>query len=123
MNQRKTLAALAATLGSVIVTVFGVMAVSGLARASDGKSAESRSFQSAVTTDMLQCSEDAQCIVVQGWCTTFAINRARQAAYDAIPNDADGKGARNCPPGWLPPLPKAVCETKRCKLVSGHPEH
>ena len=89
---------------------------------SDIKPADRQSSQRAIPEHMFRCTEDAQCTVVQGWCITFAINKAYQTAYDAIPNDPNGKGARNCPPGWLPPLPKAVCETQRCKVMSGRPE-
>ena len=81
-----------------------------------------RAFLRALPEHMFRCLEDAQCAVVQGWCATFAINRANLATYDQIPPDPNGKGARGCPPGWVPPLPRAVCEAKLCKVVSSRPE-
>lgn len=107
---------------AALIPAFGMLAGNRIALASDVKPTKTPSLQSALPEDMFRCTQKAQCTVVQGWCTTFAINRAYLSSYDKIPNDADGKGARNCPPGWLPPLPIAVCESKRCKIVSGHPE-
>lgn len=107
---------------AALLLVFWMAPGIAVTLASNMKRADSPSSQRAIPEHMFRCTEDAQCTVVQGWCITFAINKAYQTAYDAIPNDANGKGARNCPPGWLPPLPKAVCETQRCKVMSGRPE-
>ena len=89
--------------------------------ADDTAGGEKPAFERALPARMFACTENAQCMVVQGWCASFAINKTELAAYDRIPADPQGKAARGCPPGWLPPLPEAVCVAKRCAVVSGRP--
>jgi hypothetical protein len=78
-------------------------------------------FRRALPERYFECRADGDCTMVQGWCATFAINTAVVEAYRKLPADPHGKGSSNCPPGWLPPLPMAVCVSQRCTVVSGHP--
>ncbi len=64
------------------------------------------------------CSVDANCTVVQGWCSVFSINRAYLPFFKSIPSDPNGKGARNCPGGWSVPDPRAACQKNRCQITS-----
>jgi hypothetical protein len=78
-------------------------------------------FRRALPEHYFECRADGDCAVVQGWCATFAINKVALEAYRNMPADTAGKASKNCPPGWLPPLPMAVCARQRCAVVSGRP--
>jgi hypothetical protein len=78
-------------------------------------------FRRALPAAYFQCRVDADCVIAQGWCATFAINKAMQAAFDALPADPKGKASGGCPPGWLPPSPRAVCIEGQCRVVSRLP--
>ena len=80
---------------------------------------EKSAFQRALPAEFFNCTSDSQCVIVQGWCATFAIKKSALKTFDQIPSDPAGKGARGCPPGWLPPQPAAVCVAKRCMVISG----
>ncbi len=102
----------------IVVIACWVLATSATALADNASGDEKPAFQRALPDRFFQCLSNSQCVVVQGWCATFAINKTELKAYEKIPADPAGKGARGCPPGWLPPGPKAVCEAKRCKVIS-----
>lgn len=78
-------------------------------------------FKRALPADYFECYADSQCVAVQGWCATFAINKVYVDAYEKIPADPKGKAAGQCPPGWVPPKPLAVCVQRQCSIVSGRP--
>lgn len=82
---------------------------------------ERPAFRRALPPNYFDCKSDSQCTVVQGWCATFAINKAYVGAYDRLPADPKGKASGGCPPGWLPPSPRAVCQQQQCVVESGRP--
>ena len=119
----KSLVRLFSLRGAIAISLLACAATAGSdPQYGDNSGINKPAFLRALPEHMFRCLEDAQCAVVQGWCATFAINRADLATYDQIPPDPNGKGARGCPPGWVPPLPRAVCEAKLCKVVSSRPE-
>ena len=66
---------------------------------------EKSAFQRALPAEFFNCTSDSQCVIVQGWCATFAIKKSALKTFDQIPSDPAGKGARGCPPGWFGPVP------------------
>ncbi|MCY4754473.1 hypothetical protein [Pelomonas aquatica] len=76
-------------------------------------------FRRALPAHYFGCHADSECVMVQGWCATFAINKAYREAYDKIPADPNGKGAGRCPPGWLPPKPRPACVQNQCSIERG----
>jgi hypothetical protein len=105
------------------MTKTGWTALLALATAGAASAAgdELPAFRRALPERYFECSADGDCAMVQGWCATFAINKAALEAYRQMPPDPAGRGAKNCPPGWLPALPRAVCVSQRCMVVSGRP--
>lgn len=77
--------------------------------------------KSSLPEDYFKCQSDNQCIVVQGWCSTFSINKKKIEAYNKIPEEVKGKDSKKCPPGWLPPNPNPVCLKKQCEVISLKP--
>lgn len=76
-------------------------------------------FKRALPARYFDCKADNECVMVQGWCATFAINKAYREAYDKIPADPNGKAAGGCPPGWLPPKPRPACIQNQCSIERG----
>ncbi|MCU6433702.1 hypothetical protein LPB67_07910 [Undibacterium sp. Jales W-56] len=79
---------------------------------------ESPAFKRALPEHYFKCHTDSECVMVQGWCSTFSINKAYADNYNKIPNDPKGKASRQCPPGWLPPNPHPVCVKSKCSIIS-----
>lgn len=79
---------------------------------------ESPAFKRALSEHYFKCHADNECVMVQGWCSTFSINKAYVHEYDKIPADPKGKASRQCPPGWLPPNPHPVCVKRQCSIIS-----
>ena len=73
-------------------------------------------FKRALPARYFECRSDNECVMVQGWCATFAINKAFSEAYEKIPADPAGKAAGKCPPGWLPPRPRPACIQNQCTI-------
>jgi len=80
---------------------------------------ETPAFKRALPARYFECHADSECVMVQGWCATFAINKAYNEAYEKIPADPKGKGAGRCPPGWLPPKPRVACVQNQCTIERG----
>lgn len=76
-------------------------------------------YRRALPARYFECHADSECVVVQGWCATFAINKAYREVYEKIPADPNGKGAGRCPPGWLPPKPRPACVQNQCSIERG----
>lgn len=70
-------------------------------------------------TAYFTCQVDTDCVQVQGWCTWFAINQSSVAAYNALPQDPQGKDSTNCPTDRRPAYPHALCTQQLCSVGYG----
>lgn len=73
-------------------------------------------FKKNLPQKFFQCTQSQECVVAQGWCSTFSINKKYTIDYNHLPYDAKGKNLSACPPGWLPPKPTPVCIQNQCTL-------
>ena len=107
-------------LRALVVVMLGSAATAGGQSPSE---ASTPAFRTALPDLYFSCRVDAECLMVTGWCAHFSINKAHLSAYKNLPNDPKGKGASDCPPGWLPPgEPRSVCDSSRqCRATFGHP--
>lgn len=73
-------------------------------------------FKKSLPNKFFQCNKSEECVIAQGWCSTFSINKKYFSDYNKLPYDAKGKNLQSCPPGWLPPKPIPTCIQNQCVL-------
>lgn len=76
-------------------------------------------YKDKLPKDYFECKKDSDCTLVAGWCTYFAISKAKLASFNHILGKE--KNSPNvCPPGWVPlEMPEAVCIKKECSTRGG----
>lgn len=103
----------------LITATTGVMFLLTMqAKATAPENEESPTFKRSLPEKYFECHTDNECVMVQGWCATFSINKKYADDYKKIPADPKGKASTQCPPGWLPPNPHPVCTKNQCSIIS-----
>lgn len=102
-------------VSSFLFVLFNLISVNAFANPSD---LETPLYKKEVPEQYFACQTHNECTIVQGWCSTFAIHKSYLNQYKEFVLHTKSESSLQCPPGWLPPKPEAVCIKQQCAIIS-----